>query len=104
MADSTPPTGGSQAPASPPKRGRDSLVWRKYLGTYVLLGIAALLIAGLVWEGIESGKWVWYRFGLPLMFIAMAITNFAVMHARERKRAESGAAPDPARDSGSGSS
>ena len=61
MADSTPPTGGSQAPASPPKRGRDSLVWWKYLRTYVLLGIAALLIAGLVWEGIESGKWLWFR-------------------------------------------
>ena len=104
MADSTPPTGGSQAPASRPKTGRDSLVWWAYLGNYVLLGGAALMIADLLWEGIESGKWKWYRFGLPLLFIAMAIVNFAVMHARERKRAEPGAAPDPARDSGSGSS
>jgi hypothetical protein len=70
----------------------------------VLLGGAVLLIADLVWEAIESGKWKWYRFGLPLMFIAMAITNFAVMHARERKRTEAGAAPDPARDSASGNS
>ena len=104
MADSTPPTGGSQVPASPPKKGSGSLVWWLYLANYVLLGGAALMIADLVWEGIDSGKWVWYRFGIPLMFIAMAITNFAVMHARERKRAELGAAPDPARDSGSGNS
>ena len=83
MADSTPPTGGSQAPASPPKRGRDSLVWRKYLGTYVLLGIASLLIAGLVWEGIESGKWLWYRIGIALFMIAIAIANFATLHRRE---------------------
>jgi hypothetical protein len=86
MADSTPPTGGSQAPASPPKRGRDSLFWRKYqkyLGTYVLLGIAALLIAGLVWEGIESGKWLWYRIGIALFMIAIAIANFATLHRRE---------------------
>jgi hypothetical protein len=69
----------------------------------VLLGAAVLMIADLVWEGIDSGKWVWYRFGLPLFFIAMAIANFA-RHARERKRAELGAAPDPARDSGSGNS
>jgi hypothetical protein len=86
MADSTPPTGGSQAPASPPKSGRDSLVWRKYqkyLGTYVLLGIAALLIAGLVWEGIESGKWLWYRIGIALFMIAIAIANFATLRRRE---------------------
>ena len=84
MADSTPPTGDSQAPASPPKRGRDALVWwKKYLGTYVLLGIAALLIAGLVWEGIESGKWLWYRIGIALFLIAIAIANFATLHRRE---------------------
>ena len=83
MADSTPPTGGSQAPASPPKRGRDSLVWRKYLGTYVLLGIAALLLAGLVWDGIESGKWLWFRIGSALFMIAIAIANFATLHRRE---------------------
>src|SRR5437764_15125892 len=94
MADSTPPTGGSQAPASPPKKGRDSLVWRKYLGTYVLLGIAALLIAGLVWEGIESGKWLWYRIGIALFMIAIAIDYFATLHRRERKRAEQGAAAE----------
>ena len=84
MADSTPPTGGSQAPASPPKRGRDSLVWWKYLlRTYVLLGIAALLIAGLVWEGIESGKWLWYRIGIALFMIAIAIANFVTQRRRE---------------------
>ena len=104
MADSTPPTGGSQVPASPLNTRRSSLLWWGRLANYVMLGGAALMIADLLWEGIESGKWVWYRFGLPLLFIAMAIANFAVMHARERKRAEPGAAPDPARDSGSGSS
>ena len=83
MADSTPPTGGSPAPASPPKKGRDSLVWRKYLNTYVLLGIGALLLAGLVWEGIESGKWLWYRIGIALFMIAIAIANFATQHWRE---------------------
>ena len=83
MDDSTPPTGGSQAPASPPKRGRDSLVWWKYLRTYGLRGIAALLIAGLVWEGIESGKWLWYRIGIALFMIAIAIANFATLHRRE---------------------
>ena len=83
MADSTPPTGGSQAPASPPKRGRDSLVWRKYLGTYGLLGIAALLLAGLVWEGIESGKWLWFRIGSALFMIAIAIANFVTQRRRE---------------------
>jgi hypothetical protein len=84
MADSTPPTGGSQAPASPPKTGRDSLVWWKYyLHTYVLLGIAALLLAGLVWDGIESGKWLWYRIGAALFLIAIAIANFATLHRRE---------------------
>jgi hypothetical protein len=88
MADSTPPTGGSQAPASPPKMGRGSLVWWGYLANYVLLGLAALMIADLLWEAIDSGVWKWYRFGLPLMFTAMAIANFGLMHARERKRAE----------------
>ena len=84
MADSTPPPGSSQAPASPPKRERDSLVWWRYLGsTYVLLGIAALLLAGLVWEGIESGKWLWYRIGIALFMIAIAIANFATPHRRE---------------------
>jgi len=104
MADSIPPAGGSQAPLPPPNARKSSLVWWGYLGNYVLLGAAVLMIADLVWEGIDSGKWVWYRFGLPLLFIAMAITNFAVMHARERKRAELGAAPDSARDSSSGDS
>ena len=83
MADNTTTTGSSQAPASPPKRGRDSLVWWKYLNTYVLLGIAALLLAGLVWEGIESGKWLWYRIGIALFLIAIAIANFATPHRRE---------------------
>ncbi len=64
----------------------ETFVWRKYqkyLGTYVLLGIAALLIAGLVWEGIESGKWLWYRIGIALFMIAIAIANFATLHRRE---------------------
>jgi hypothetical protein len=56
-----------------------------------------------VWEGIEDGKWVWYRFGVPLLFIAMAIASFADMQ-RERKRAELGASTEPARDNGSGNS
>jgi hypothetical protein len=76
--------------------GRGSRVWRKYLGTYVLLGVAVLLIAGLVWEGIESGKWLWYRIGIALFMIAIAIANFATLHRRERKRAE----PSPAADGG----
>jgi len=50
------------------------------VNTYVLLGIAALLLAGLVWEGIESGKWVWYRIGIALFMIAIAIANFATLH------------------------
>ena len=52
------------------------------------------MIADLVWEGIEEKKWVWYRFGLPLLFIAMAIVNFTTLHTRERKLAEQAAAPD----------
>jgi hypothetical protein len=84
MADSTPPTGGSQAPASPPERGRDSLVWWKYLNTYGLLGIAVLLIGGLVWEGIESGKWLWFRIGAALLMIAIAIANFVYDRHRDR--------------------
>jgi hypothetical protein len=59
------------------------------LANYVMLGAAALII---VMEIIESG--VWRRLGLPLLFISMAIINLAVMHARERRRAEPGAAPD----------
>ena len=97
MADATPSAGGSQTPASPLNKGRSSLHWWGYLANYVLLGVAALMIADLVWEGIESGKWVWYRFGLPLLFIAMAIANLAVMHARERRRAEPGGAADRGR-------
>jgi hypothetical protein len=97
MADSTPPMGGSQAPASSPKMGKGSLVRWKYVGNYVLLGCAVFMTADLVWEGIEIGKWKWYRFGLPLLFIAMVIANFANI-----KRAEKEAASDPARDSGSG--
>jgi hypothetical protein len=104
MADSTPPPGGSQTPASPPKKGSGSLVWWAYLGNYVLLGLGALTIAVLVWEGIDSGKWDWKGFVFPLLFIVMAISNLAAMHAQERKRAELGAAPDPARDSSSGHS
>lgn len=103
MAESTPPAGGSQAPASAPKGVRGSLIWWGYLANYVLLGGAVLMIADLIWEAVESGKWVWYRFGLPLIFIAMAITNFAAMRRRARRRAEQGAAPDPTRDGGSGS-
>jgi hypothetical protein len=83
MADSTPPAGGSQAPASPPKRGRDSLGWWKFLRTYGLLGIAVLLIAGLVWEGIESGKWLWFQIGVALFMIAIAIANFVTLRRRE---------------------
>ena len=94
MADSTPPAGGSQPPGSPLKQGRSSLLWWGRLANYVMLGAAALMIADLLWEGIESGKWVWYRFGLPLLFISMAIVNLTSMHARERRRAEPGAAAD----------
>ncbi len=83
MAESTPPPGGSQAPASPPKRGSGPVGWWKYLNTYVLLGIAALLLAGLVWDGIESGKWLWYRIGIALFLIAIAIANFATQRRRE---------------------
>jgi hypothetical protein len=64
--------------------GRGSLVSWVYLGNYVLLGGEAIIIADLVWEGIDSGKWVWYRFDLTLLFIVMAIANFAAMHARAR--------------------
>src|SRR5262249_1745768 len=92
MADSTPPTGGSQAPASPPKRGRESLVWWKCLNTYVLLGIAALLLAGLVWEGIESGKWSWFRIGVALFLIAIAIANFTPCASFRRPGRSAGAA------------
>ena len=83
MADSNPPTGGSQAPASPQNMGRGSRVWWKYLNTYVLFGIAALLIAGLVWDGIESGKWSWFRIGVALFMIAIAIANFVTQPRRE---------------------
>jgi hypothetical protein len=41
------------------------------------------LIAGLVWEGIESGKWLWYRIGIALLMIAIAIANFATLRRRE---------------------
>lgn len=104
MAESIPPSGSSQAPASPATKRRDSLTWWAFLVNFVLLGAAVFMIADLVWEAIESGKWVWYRFGLPLIFVAMAISNFAVMRARQRKRAEQEAAPVAARESGSGSS
>ena len=94
MADSIPPAGGSQSPVTPPNTGRSSLVWWGRLANYVLLGGAVLMIADMVWEGIDSGKWVWYRFGLPLMFISMAIVNLASMRRQERRRAELAAAPD----------
>lgn len=91
MADSTPPAGGSQALASPLKKGRSSLLWWGYLANYVMLGAAALII---LLEIVESG--VWRRLGMPLLFISLAIVNLASMHARERKRAEPGAAADRA--------
>jgi hypothetical protein len=82
--------------------GKGSIVWWKYVGNYVLLGAAVLMIADLVWEGIEEGKWKWYKFGMPVLFIGMAIANFGSIHMLERKLAEKEAASDPARDSGSG--
>jgi hypothetical protein len=62
------------------------------VANYVLLGAAALMILAVI---IDSGAW--RRLWLPLMFIGMAIGNLARMHARERKRAEPGAAPDRVR-------
>jgi hypothetical protein len=94
MADSIPPADGSQAPASPPKTGKGSLVWWGYLANYVLVGLGVLMIADMLWEAIDSGVWKWYRFGLPLLFIAIAILNFGLMHAQERKRGELGADQD----------
>jgi len=41
------------------------------------------LLAGLVWDGIESGKWLWFRIGSALFMIAIAIANFATLHRRE---------------------
>ena len=91
MADSTPPAGGSQAPVSPLKKGRSSLVWWGYLANYVILGAAALMIVSVLMEG--EGRW-WLKLGLPGVFISMAIVNLSVMHRRERKRAEQDATPD----------
>ncbi len=86
MADSTP----AYSRRSPkhlrlPRKWEEVLSFGgKYLNTYGLLGIAALLIAGLVWEGIvESGKWLWFRIGSALFMIAIAIANFATLHRRE---------------------
>ena len=89
MADSTPPTGGSQTPASLLKKGRSSLLWWGYLANYVMLGGAALVIVSVILEG--EGRW-WLKLGLPVVFISMAIVNLSVMHRRERKRAEQDAA------------
>lgn len=91
MADSTPPAGGSQAPASPLKQGRSSLVWWGYFANYVILGVAALMIVSVIMEG--EARW-WRKLGLPAVFISMAIVNLSVMHRRERKRSEQDAAPD----------
>jgi hypothetical protein len=41
------------------------------------------LLAGLVWEGVESGKWLWFQIGAALVMIAIAIANFATLHRRE---------------------
>jgi hypothetical protein len=64
----------------------------QYLLNYVLLGAAALIV--LV-EIIDSG--LWRRLGLALLFMCTAISDLAIMHAQERKRAERGAAPDTGR-------
>jgi hypothetical protein len=69
--------------------GRGSRVWWEYLRIYLLLGIAVLLIAGQVLECIESGKWIWWRFGASLLLIVLAIAHFADLQ-RERKRAAPG--------------
>lgn len=97
MADSIPPTGGSQVSTPPQKKANSPLIWWGRLANYVLLAGAVFMIADLVWEGIEEGKWKWYRFGLPLMFITMAIVNFATINMRERKLAEQGTATDASR-------
>jgi hypothetical protein len=41
------------------------------------------LLAGLVREGIESGKWSWFRIGIALFLIAIAIANFVTQRRRE---------------------
>jgi hypothetical protein len=78
MADSTSPAGGSQIPTAPLKKGRSSLRRWEYLLNYVLLGAAALII---LLEIIDSGLWLWL--GLALLFMSVAISNLASMHARE---------------------
>jgi hypothetical protein len=61
------------------------------LANYVMLGAAALMIVSVIIEG--EGRW-WFKLGLPVIFISMAITNLSVIHRRERMRAEQDAAPD----------
>lgn len=92
MSDIFTAAGGSQAPSSPANSGKRRAPWWQRAACYVLLACAVIIIADLIWEGVEEGKWKWYKFGTPLLFTAMAIAGFANVRQHEEKWAREDAA------------